>query len=104
MSPGNLIFFRYLQREILFSQFPIVRYIPAEQDLPIQPGIENHENQSGVRDVVLESQNARCYICLTDFVPPGEAPSDCEDNSVLKMLPCEHVFHVSTDNQRNLLV
>ena len=84
----------YLSRWMALGHFPLVRYVPAGD--PDSGGRMPDRQSSSRRDVVLESQHARCYVCLEDYPPPSEPSRLMHRPRKLRMLPCAHVFHVST--------
>lgn len=74
--------------------FSSVRYVPADWGPDIQL------QASDARDVLLESHDALCHICLEDFPPPPlrDSVTSTEDEytaALVQLLPCRHVFHVS---------
>lgn len=63
----------YLSRWKALKHFPLVYYVLAED---YRPG-EGSQNEERIdrQAVVLESQHARCYVCLEDYPPPQKSSS-----------------------------
>lgn len=76
--------------------YPLVRYVPPRAELEASPHWENSE----LPDFEIDSLNACCGICRSDYTVPKQKESGIReeeqerDREPLRKLPCEHVYHV----------